>query len=530
MEDIHRSSEEVAETSPLLAENRPKSTSQVSVEQITKTDRPWLIHHLSTLKAHFKRWSIVYICGLFVLFVDFGSYFNSPSRLRMIEGATCRRFYRLENALLIDAQGEVPEKFCKLDPIQEELAFINGWKGSIDAFICMIFAIPWGVLADKKGRRFVAFISVTGILLNELWYIVVCYCYNTLPPRALFAGGIFLIIGGGPTVVLGVIMGIVADCSSPEFRAVVLYYIQATVLLSLVFGQPLGGIALKRLGYWIPSITGYCLMFASCIILCWMPTVSKTNNHHVTGGEEEAMEITGDQVSHSESGRNTSQKLRSQILSGLHSIHEVIMLVATNNTLFLGLATFLMTKAGSSIIEFLPQFASKRFGWEISDASYIAAVQAAVSILMMAVILPTITKMLKTKYRISGPPLDLKIIRGSAPFLTIGCFLLGWASTPSLFITAIVIYTMGAGFRVTLESFLASTVRSDQLATLYVAISVIDTMGTFVASPLLAATFAKGLHMGGPWIGLPFIATSIIYLFCGVLTAFLSLNSPVQAE
>ena len=38
----------------------------------------------------------------------------------------------------------------------------------------VIVAMPWGVLADKKGRRFVTSLGILGLLLRQVWGYVVC--------------------------------------------------------------------------------------------------------------------------------------------------------------------------------------------------------------------------------------------------------------------------------------------------------------------------------------------------------------------
>ena len=61
-------------------------------------------------------------------------------------------------------------------------------------------------------------------------------------------------------------------------------------------------------------------------------------------------------------------------------------------------------------------------------------VKAAVSVFMLVLVLPAVTNLLQGKFGITGPSLDLRMLRGSIPFLATGCFLLGWAATPALFV------------------------------------------------------------------------------------------------
>ena len=50
-----------------------------------------------------------------------------PMFVRMEELSICRAFYYNSNSTLVDANGNVEEKLCKVDEVQAELAFISGW-------------------------------------------------------------------------------------------------------------------------------------------------------------------------------------------------------------------------------------------------------------------------------------------------------------------------------------------------------------------------------------------------------------------
>ena len=105
-------------------------------------------------------------------------------------------------------------------------------------------------------------------------------------------------------------------------------------------------------------------------------------------------------------------------------------------------------------------------------------------------------------------------------------------SSPALFIIAIMFYTLGTGFRGALESFLASLVRPDEMATLYVAVSVVDTMGEGIVDVAFAAIYGVGLKKGHRddnrgggrndfYLGLPFLFASLLFAVSGILSGFL---------
>lgn len=99
-------------------------------------------------------------------------------------------------------------------------------------------ALPYGRLAEVKGKRLVTFLSFVGIMLGVLWILFVSmrlqskvhrefwgmiltlqvYFYTIFPPEAIWFNVLFRLIGGGSTVITSMILGMVADAVSPENR------------------------------------------------------------------------------------------------------------------------------------------------------------------------------------------------------------------------------------------------------------------------------------------------------------------------
>ena len=171
-----------------------------------------------------------------------------------------------------------------------------------------------------------------------------------------------------------------ADVTFTTLRAQVLFYIQAAALISEVSGLPIGSALLKKNGYWMPALLGLSISTLSCVLLIWLPTVSKKTNHHIAGGVEEITETSrtglseGDTSPHSpKSSIQPHQSLGKRLLRSIKSrsagIVEVLKLVFTNPTLCIGFLSLAATNGIVSVTSFLPQFVSKRFGWTIGDVS-----------------------------------------------------------------------------------------------------------------------------------------------------------------
>jgi MFS-type transporter involved in bile tolerance (Atg22 family) len=119
-------------------------------------------------------------------------------------------------------------------------------------------------------------------------------------------------------------------------------------------------------------------------------------------------------------------------------------------------------------------------------------------------------------------------------FLAVGTLAMGAAATPSVFIIGLLIHppvsevinrfiglcitVFGGGYVFSMRSYLTSLVAKDEVAFLYSLIAVFEGVGTLLSTPLLAKTLAKGIQLGGRWIGLPFFVVSILYSLSGLIT------------
>ncbi|KAJ6184693.1 hypothetical protein N7519_005994 [Penicillium mononematosum] len=129
-------------------------------------------------------------------------------RMAIFEDIICRDYYA----------GIAAGADCKIEPVQSELACINGWKRAFTMIPGLALSIPYGALGDRIGRSKVLCLALCGVLLNETWTAIVCAMPEVFPLKAIWFSGVFTILGGGPSTVVSMCYAIIGDACRPSQR------------------------------------------------------------------------------------------------------------------------------------------------------------------------------------------------------------------------------------------------------------------------------------------------------------------------
>lgn len=65
-------------------------------------------------------------CLMFVVSTNFATRIATPPLYRLVELTICRAYYQTNNPSVIGRTGDVEEELCKLNVIQEKLAYLMG--------------------------------------------------------------------------------------------------------------------------------------------------------------------------------------------------------------------------------------------------------------------------------------------------------------------------------------------------------------------------------------------------------------------
>lgn len=181
----------------------------------------WPLHRdrISAFRQHVEQWRTFYSCLLLLFLVDAPMFMGEGPRIRMLEIGLCREYYEARDPSVIGPGGTVPERLCKLRDIQSPLSRLRGFLGLLEGLPGLLFAVPYGILADARGRRLVAGACLLGFIMRDSWTFAVLYFHDVFPLRAIYAAPAFVLLGGGNTLFGPMVMAIVAAAVPEDFRS-----------------------------------------------------------------------------------------------------------------------------------------------------------------------------------------------------------------------------------------------------------------------------------------------------------------------
>jgi hypothetical protein len=116
---------------------------------------------------------IVALCITISIIVDIGEQLFMAPKVRLYESIACTAHYLHHNSSLVGNDGFVPEKLCKVNPVQEKVAMILGWQDFFDSIPALLLPVAYGHLADTYGQKWTAVLAFLGYSLASAWKLFV---------------------------------------------------------------------------------------------------------------------------------------------------------------------------------------------------------------------------------------------------------------------------------------------------------------------------------------------------------------------
>lgn len=274
---------------------------------------------------------------------------------------------------------------------------------------------------------------------------------------------------------------------------------------------------------WIPLLLGIGTIVFGASLIAFIPETlhMRIRSVKVTGSAEGRR-----RSSHGLDPAPSSFNIQEQIRGALKDLPNFTSMLRTTPILLL-LSTFIINQLTYQFANFSTQYVSTQFSWTLAQAGYLTSMRATIIIILLLAILPLSFKILDG-YRISNNTRDLYLARASIVFYVLGCLLV---SVPNIGIVIIglITFSFGAGFESLCRSLITSLVDQEQTGRLYAVISVVDTLGAFMAPLLMAGLFNMGLKEGG-WLGLPFFGAACVMAAIAVVVWAVRLPQPKEKD
>ncbi|KAI7489989.1 hypothetical protein KC351_g938 [Hortaea werneckii] len=443
-------------------------------------------------------WRPILLINLLFVLNGLGYFISVAPQTQLFENIICDVYYRSGAPQTAPKQQNPARDPCKIPAVQEALATIFGFQTFFDGIPGLLLAMPYGVAADKIGRKPVLLLSMAGQLLAATWVLFVAW--NELSLRLVWLSSAFTLIGGGSTVTVAVCMMIVADSTSEEDRSRLFFVLQGSFVLMEIIGPPLGSILMAN-NVWTPLLLGLISTGLSTLVVVLVP---------------ETLPTKGQPVSSNSSGPNLLKSWNNPMQTARvwtsHCRKTLQSVLCETKVVFLILA-FLVADFGRQSLSLLLQYVSERYNWPIADASYLLSLRAGAQMVYYLFVLPAIDSWLLRKACWPAKVKDLWLAKVSICLLTISFVAFAFAPRVSVIALGLLLYTLGTGFNTFARSLVSVLVEPNMIGTLYTMISVMDTLGSLSAGPLVAEAFKWGMHLGGFWHGLPYMLS---FTFCGL--------------
>ena len=223
----------------------------------------------------------------------------------------------------------------------------------------------------------------------------------------------------------------------------------------------LSAVMMGRTGPWACIWLGIALLILTAILFVFVPeTLHHSHDHEIAADEAEPPDI------------------KSRMIHAFRHFKISISIIKSPSLLLLILSLFAARTTDYSMLQFMAQFVSKRYGIKLSQTGYLQTVYGACQLIVAFVILPRVSKVLVssvTPARLRPKDehhRDLSLARSFYGVQVLSSFILGLARALPGFVFGLVVMALGS----------ASTSLTRSLMSLYVDPEHTSRLFTLVAS------------------------------------------------
>jgi hypothetical protein len=188
---------EVSEATPLLgADGRTLNSS----ERASFHEPQGEVVQTGGDAARTRQLYITILIFILLILTNTSGLLQSSAQVQLFENIYCSQYYTGSPSSAPPLNGSS----CKIDTVQANITLLRGWKSFFDFLpgkvgipvqslstntfvpcLAVILTIPYGMLADRYGRKWILVMNLTSMSIRYIWVYLVCksaMCFSARPP------------------------------------------------------------------------------------------------------------------------------------------------------------------------------------------------------------------------------------------------------------------------------------------------------------------------------------------------------------
>ncbi|KAE8156884.1 hypothetical protein BDV40DRAFT_305675 [Aspergillus tamarii] len=209
-------------------------------------------------------------CYIGALLFESTQILRTMPKTKLFEATICRNDQASKNTLSA-AGSNIPEHLCKVNPIQAELGTTQTWLKVGGDIYALLATLPFGPIANTKGRSLVLTLAILGQILADAWIVAVYFLNGTLPLSLVYVSPLPPSMGGGEMVMSAVIHALLVDVVVETNRAQAFFSLAVMTLIAELVALAVGSILVDQLGVYSPLLWAFPLQVANMVVFGLLP-------------------------------------------------------------------------------------------------------------------------------------------------------------------------------------------------------------------------------------------------------------------
>jgi MFS family permease len=490
---------------------------------------PLLFNHAQNgrLPSRLQRRATLLLC-VFAFTMMLGDNLQPAALTQVMENAICDDYYTTHfSPVGVTASMTDP---CKAHAVQKELAQVRGYQQLVPVFAALVCTVPYGLLAERIGRKRVLVLSGAGVCAALGWVLAVCF-WRFASVRWVWLSGAFLFVGGGDAVTSSLVHIMVTDATGPAERAQIFLFLHAADVLAGFCGPAISAALMENGHTWMVLLLAAAALFAGTFLLT--PFIPETLGFRADGGLSSGPAASpaapiASSMHHSSEPAKTTSPFWGRIS---HALAPHLIVLTSNRQALLLLGVFAPQTAARDLFTMVGlQYSRAKFALPYGRGNVLLSVFQGAQGLVVLVLLPFITRCVADPRGWSPWARDRRYAILSVALTASGLMVI--AAAPGMAVEAAGLLLVACGSCTTglLMSLLGGAVQPRQVSTVYSTALMLSIVVSSVAGPVANTLLVEGLVLGWMWMGLPFAVAAVVMAGVTVASVAISVEKPENSE